>query len=1503
MAKKEAPQSLFRRLTRLFRSGPVIKKKIRTADTTIAVADKTKSSGTLLFQKSLAPTYATITANAYNLSERLMRYQDFQEMEYSLAIDTKIATSDGFKTIGELAQECEKNPDHIFIVYSYDHNLKRIVPAFGKQARQTCVDSAWKIKFDNGKEIVASPEHRLMLRDGTYRRVEDLKPGDAMMPFYRKDIFADAKEGTLGYSWIYTMDDRFRGWTKEHQLIAEWVAGRQLNEDEVVHHINFIKTDNRPENLRIMTKSAHDSYHAAINNGVKWAPENREWIEEFKKNHAARMRDNAPGARRDVTFARILETAERVGFSMPAIANALDVTWNLIYERLATHGFSTFNKFVAAYAGGQADSMINNRPGLLTRDLSLELLKSSMTAGDTKRSLCIKLGCTVNVLDKFLARRARMSWTELRSTMGYHDEEVTVNQIKSVRKGGRPRGSNGNSLTFQQICDAYTPSVTLPRLAEKLGANKNTIISRLSQNGFKKFSDFQETYNNCKVVSVEYVGEIPLYDLTVDGYKNFATDSVISHNTPEIAAALDIYADETCAQDEKGRVLHIYSDNEKIREVLEDLFYNTLNTEFNLRSWARNLVKYGDFFLYNDVSPTYGVVSAFPIPVNEIEREENYDRDDPFAVRYRWVTLGNRVLENWEITHFRLLGNDMFLPYGSSIIEPARRIWRQLILIEDAMLVYRVVRAPERRVFYIDVANVPAQDVPLYVEEQRKNLRTNQVIDRSSGRVDLRYNPLCFAANVQIPLLDGRMLRIDELVKEWNEGRRDHETYSLDLEAGGRLVPGKVIWAGKSGTTKQFVRVTLDDGGVINVTPEHRMMLRDGSHVKAKDLRSGDSLMPLHVTYAPMSGAEVSEVDKHCYEKVLDPSFGTRIFTHELIAAHAFGLEVYRNGHISQQGKTIHHVNFDKLNNSTGNLQLITNAEHYVKRSEAMSTMWADPERRERARQNMRYVWSPECQVYVINVIRSLRRFEGLDAFLRRLKSDVTFMKLYAATNAHLAHDLAKSLHKNVVGKFIIADYLNWKAVWAAHHPAALGRQYVNNVDTGVVASDGANNHVVISVELIDTTEDVYSVTVDRWHNLAVGGENAAKGAQSPHGGGGGVGLIFAFQSVDEDYFIPVRGQESGTRIETLAGGQNTAAVEDVAYIQKKLFAALKIPRAYLGYDEMLSSKATLAQEDIRFSRTIAVIQKTILAELNKLAIIHLYAHGYDGDDLQNFTLHLSNPSTVAQQQKLELWRAKFEIGGSAPEGFIDKDFVRKEIWGLNDQECKQIDKNRMKDKVVDAAIESGAGAGGDGGGGGEDLFGGGDEGGGGEEPAGGEETPPEENAGEEPEEETTPGVQLLTSADDNDDDETFGLRVGAMKDVEIPVKAQKQLDRVLYNRSRHLTHGPSKTHMPDFRKMTSTDNRAMEDPYDTDFLKSVVSDPFGESVARQQRLPGDVVAALLSWEKKFPGERGSKNGLIKEDQEINIEIDESIEPGLTGSAINEGDVLIIDDDNEDDES
>lgn len=591
-----------------------------------------------------------------------------------------------------------------------------------------------------------------------------------------------------------------------------------------------------------------------------------------------------------------------------------------------------------------------------------------------------------------------------------------------------------------------------------------TRLTRLFRSGpvvRRKVKDFRQQGASSSL-EVFRKAHSDVYNSTLSAYGAFDRMSRYSdfsemESTPEIASSLDIYSEETVSSDDKGKVLHIYSENKRIQELLEELFYDVLNVDFNLAMWIRNLVKYGDFFLFNDISPEYGVINVYPISITEMEREEGFDPSDPAAVRFRWITNGNQTLENWQISHFRLLGNDAFLPYGSSVLESARRIWRQLIMMEDAMLVYRVIRAPERRVFYIDVGNTPPENIADYMEQAQTNLKRNPVVDKSNGKVDLRYNPL----------------------------------------------------------------------------------------------------------------------------------------------------------------------------------------------------------------------------------------------------------------------------------------------------------------------------------------------------------------------------------SVDEDYFLPVRGGETGTKIDTLAGGQNTAAIEDVQYIQKKLFAALKIPKAYLGYDEDTGAKATLAQEDIRFSRTIARIQKTVVAELNKLAMIHLYCHGFDGEDIIDFTLNLTNPSSTAQQQKLQLIATKFDIAGKAPEGIVDRKWIRKNIIGLTNEELEAVKEGRKDDKLEDAELENikaPAPAG---------------EASAGEGEADGEEATGDEDAGGLFSGEVKPG-DLLTARparskekDDQTDEEDQDDIQLSIDDEDAPIKAQKKMMNAFggpIKPSRKVVDGPGTTHMPDFAKMTSTGDYARpqdtsNDPFDSNFLFSFKED------------------------------------------------------------------------------
>ena len=672
---------------------------------------------------------------------------------------------------------------------------------------------------------------------------------------------------------------------------------------------------------------------------------------------------------------------------------------------------------------------------------------------------------------------------------------------------------------------------------------KLTLLFRSGPVVKRKVREFEKSGGKSSAFEVFKKTQSHVYSTAMSAYGTYDrmarySDFSEMEYTPEISSALDIYSEEVAASDEKGQVLHIHSDNPKVLSLLEDLFYDTLNVEFNMTGWTRNLVKYGDFFLFNDVSPDYGVISAYPIPVNEIEREEGFDPEDPLAVRFRWVTQGNQVLENWQISHFRILGNDAFLPYGSSVLESARRIWRQLILVEDAMLVYRVVRSPERRVFYIDVGNVPPEDIPGYMEQVQTSMKRSQVLDRDTGRVDLRYNPL----------------------------------------------------------------------------------------------------------------------------------------------------------------------------------------------------------------------------------------------------------------------------------------------------------------------------------------------------------------------------------SVDEDYYLPVRGGETGTKIDSLAGGQNTTAIEDVEYIQKKLFAALKIPKAYLGYDEGLGAKATLSQEDIRFSRSIHRIQRTVLSELNKIAIIHLFSNGFEGEDLLDFNLQLSNPSTIAQQQKLELFRSRFEIAGTVPEGMVDREWIRKNILGLTDSEIEKASKGVYEDKLFDLKIESAALP---------------------AESAGEGEPPPDqaiEDTGEGDPFEDIPEPQAAGAVEDSDNrnSQNLGLIYDgdtieddpvlfSIQDENAPIRAQNtvdsfarlyesseeeeddddevdQLERALYNRGRRKRKGPldpGNSSVDHFRQVTPDSKNPSDsvsgDPtgmknlnYDLRSLgkgkffeedQSFIDDFLDRKIERQAKITGEIKSTLKSLERRISIPRSQI--LVESDNEV----------------------------------
>ena len=212
---------------------------------------------------------------------------------------------------------------------------------------------------------------------------------------------------------------------------------------------------------------------------------------------------------------------------------------------------------------------------------------------------------------------------------------------------------------------------------------------------------------------------------------------------PIISSALDIYADECVTKNELGEILIIHSSNDNIKQILYNLFYDILNIEFNMWSWTRNLVKYGDFYLKMYISPEYGVYMVEPISAYNVTRVENSDITNKNYVKFQ-INLpeGGRLeeLENYQIAHFRMLSDSNFIPYGKSIIEGGRRVWKQLSLMEDAMLIHRVMRAPEKRVFKVDVGNIPPQEVDQYMQKLMDKMKKVPYIDEKTGDYNLRFN-------------------------------------------------------------------------------------------------------------------------------------------------------------------------------------------------------------------------------------------------------------------------------------------------------------------------------------------------------------------------------------------------------------------------------------------------------------------------------------------------------------------------------------------------------------------------------------------------------------------------------------------------------------------------------------------------------------------------------------------------------------------------------------------
>ncbi len=257
-----------------------------------------------------------------------------------------------------------------------------------------------------------------------------------------------------------------------------------------------------------------------------------------------------------------------------------------------------------------------------------------------------------------------------------------------------------------------------------------------------------------------------LRTMVYSDYDNMDYDAIV-------ASALDIISDESTLKNDMGEVLHIKSSDDDIQQILYNLFYDVLNIEFNLWSWIRQMCKYGDFFLKLEIAEKYGVYNVIPYTAYHIERQENYDKEHPNAVRFKYSpegifaggsgyygtpnlgTFDNQPgihFDNYEMAHFRLLTDVNYLPYGRSYLEPARRIFKQYVLMEDAMLIHRISRSPDRRIFYINVGSIPPNEVENFMQKTISTMKRTPLMDNQTGEYNLKYNQQNLLEDFYIPI-------------------------------------------------------------------------------------------------------------------------------------------------------------------------------------------------------------------------------------------------------------------------------------------------------------------------------------------------------------------------------------------------------------------------------------------------------------------------------------------------------------------------------------------------------------------------------------------------------------------------------------------------------------------------------------------------------------------------------------------------------------------------------
>lgn len=778
-------------------------------------------------------------------------------------------------------------------------------------------------------------------------------------------------------------------------------------------------------------------------------------------------------------------------------------------------------------------------------------------------------------------------------------------------------------------------------------------------------------------------------------------DAEDQDDSPLISSGIDIYADDSTQVDPQEQTsIWVESDDEDVRSELDHLLHKVLKVEETIWGTARTLWKYGNNFMEIVAKDGVGVVALNMLPPPtvrriEVPRQIGIDPNKP-EEEHTWDTLGFiydprgvfkittkqfidelkyratgempkeahqsnvSVFESWEMVHMRLLGKNPYSPYGHGVGEPARWIFKRLMLLEDSIILHRLTRAPSRFAFYIDVSGIPPNETQAYLNRVKQGMKKQKFVNPNSNKLDQKYNVLCLALNTRIPLLNGQTKELKDLIKDHESGVKNY-VYSFNTETG-KIVPGEVSWAGVTKKNAELVRVTLDSCQTEVVTPDHRFLMRDGTYKQAKDLKSGDSLMPCY--------RSINTQKDQGREYVTQPGvrgWKAMEYTHKMVASHFHG---------SDGSLDIHHKDENKRNNYPENLELLTREKHLkihsknlvaYNKSEAKRIKTAEDNRKYNKGKNI-VAYNNSEQHSKDNEIRSKsltslfanRRDEMISAMtLEFPESTESFLKSVVQKNPKINMvDFTQEFNSSDLCKEFTA--MNTRDGQFRRHPRASGG-ISRNAMLAMLKRKGYEgfsdfkektlyNHKVASVEFLTHTEDTGCITVPGWKNFALDSG------------------VFVHNSSDEDFFMATRDGKESSRVESLQGPIYDA-IEDIKYFENKLFAAIKVPKPFLTYEES-TAKTNLSAEDARFARTVLRGQREMRNGYKKVCQVHLASKGIDPNSVE-FDVCMTIPSAIFELAQLEIRAAELDLA-SKYDGWANRTWVKQHVLGWSDEQIRE---------------------------------------------------------------------------------------------------------------------------------------------------------------------------------------------------------------------------------------